>query len=107
MKLSVEDRPYKLGETIDLAVALSPRRDLEVRQARLELVCDERWMEITTVMVQLRPSGVRGVPSPSAADATVPKQVHQEHKEATFTVPPRSSKTGSSSLVQRPDMALH
>ncbi len=83
VKVSFEDRVYKLGETIDLTVELSPKRDMEVREGRVDLVCEERWTEVSTVMVPVsRPSrsvATRGgslVPTPR-----IPKQVHQDHRE--------------------------
>ena len=33
-----ENRIYKLGDTIDLALELSPRRDIEIREGSVELV---------------------------------------------------------------------
>ena len=51
-----EDRIYRLGDTIDLALELSPRRDIEIREGSVELVCEENWTEVTTVMVRRRPT---------------------------------------------------
>ena len=34
IELSFEDRTYRLGDSIDLEVALSPRRDCLVREGR-------------------------------------------------------------------------
>ena len=83
VKVSFEDRVYKLGETIDLTVELGPKRDMEIREGRVDLVCEERWTEVSTVMVPVsRPSrsvATRGgslVPTPR-----IPKQVHQDHRE--------------------------
>jgi len=42
VKVSFEDRPYKLGETISLTMELSPKRDMEIREGRVDLVCEER-----------------------------------------------------------------
>ena len=86
VKVSFENRDYKLGETINLTVELSPKRDMEVREGRVDLVCEERWTEVSTVMVPVsRPSrsaaasGTRGGPVPRAP--RIPKQVHQEYRE--------------------------
>ena len=74
------DRPYRLGESVSLVVELKPRRDLDVRQARVDLMCEERYTEITTVMRQIRPDprlGANAPPPPS-----IPKQVTQRRKES-------------------------
>ena len=39
-KVDFENRPYKLGETIHIRVELNPRRDLDVREVRVELICE-------------------------------------------------------------------
>ena len=33
--------PYKLGETINLTMELGPKRDMQVREGRVDLVCEE------------------------------------------------------------------
>ena len=78
VKLFFEDRPYKLGETIDLTTELDARGDVDVREGRVDLLCEERWTEIYTVMVPvtLRSSGRRLMTSPK-----VPKRVTKAHRE--------------------------
>ena len=44
--ISFEDRPYQLGETIRIDVELTPRGDVTVREARVDLVCLARFTEI-------------------------------------------------------------
>ncbi len=56
MSLAFEDRPYSLGETIRIHVELTPRRDVEVREARVDLVCEEDFVMSYTVMAPGRPS---------------------------------------------------
>ena len=51
-----ERRPYNLGETISLTVELVPRREIEVREARVDLVCEIRYTEVTNVLVPPLPS---------------------------------------------------
>ena len=77
LKLFFEDRPYKLGETIDITTELDARSDVEVREGRVDLVCEARWTEIYTVMVSggRQPSGVYHI-LPKA-----PKQVSKKHVE--------------------------
>ena len=44
-----EDRPYRLGETIDITVELITNRDVNVREARLELVWEGRWTSSSSI----------------------------------------------------------
>ena len=37
VNLVFEDRPYSLGETVNVMVEVSARRDVEVREGRVEL----------------------------------------------------------------------
>ena len=74
VNFSFEDRSYKLGETIDLTVELSPRRDMEVREGRMDLVCEERWTDVSTEGVLVGGSG-RG------SGHLIPKQVVRHHRE--------------------------
>ncbi len=81
VKISFEDRVYKLGETIDLTVELSPKRDMEVRGGRVDLVCEEHWTVRSTVMVPVSRRG-GGHLAPGAVHAPrIPKQVHKEYRE--------------------------
>ena len=52
MKVSFEDRPYKLGENINLKVELSPKRERHGGEGGpCGLLCEEHW---TGVDKQLR-----------------------------------------------------
>ena len=83
VKLDFGDRSYKLGETIDITVELNPRGDVEVREGRVDLVCEVRWREISTVKVVAS----RGaIPQPASGRSAPPavwvtKQVTKERKE--------------------------
>ena len=77
VKVSFEDRVYKLGETINLAVELSPKRDMEVREGRVDLVREEVWREVFTVMMPVRTSPYARDHSPSA-----PQQRTKTNREA-------------------------
>ncbi len=46
LNVTFEDRPYKLGETVNLVVELDARGDAEVREGRVDLVCEERYTEV-------------------------------------------------------------
>ena len=56
MNLTFDDRLYSLGETIRVLVELAPRRDVVIREARLELVCEEDFVMSYTIMSPGRPS---------------------------------------------------
>ncbi len=84
VKVSFEDRPYKLGETINLILELIPKCDMEIREGRVDLVCEERWTEVSTVMVPVsRPSRSAAASGGSRVPPAtrIPKQVHQDHRE--------------------------
>ena len=44
-----EDRSYKLGETIDIDLELTSRRDVLIREGRVDLMCQEFYKQTTTV----------------------------------------------------------
>ena len=65
--IAFEHRSYKLGETIYVTVNLVPRRDIRVREVRVDLVCEIRHTEVTTVQVRPLRSGLpAAVPTSSA-----------------------------------------
>ena len=88
LELIFEDRPYKLGRTINLTVELNPRGDVQVREGRVDLVCEERYTQSYTAMVRasrMRPGGFQRGTLSSVVEhemtAKVPKQVTKEHRE--------------------------
>ena len=42
LEFDFEDRAYKLGETIRVSVDMTPKADVHIREARVDLVCQER-----------------------------------------------------------------
>lgn len=48
VKLDVEEGPFKLGESINLTVELVPNGDVEVREGRVDLICEERYTQTFT-----------------------------------------------------------
>ena len=54
VEVAFDEHTYGLGESIAATVKLIARREVEVREARLDLVCEERYAESYTVSV---PSG--------------------------------------------------
>ena len=88
VKLTHQDRQYRLGETIDLTVELRVRGDTEIREARIDLVCEERWSETYTMMVPdvrtLRGQmgvGTRGAAPPPPPPPPIPKRVNKRRQE--------------------------
>ena len=79
VKVSFEDRIYKLGETINLTVELNPRRDIEVREGRVDLVCEESYQETFTVT---RPRH-RAVHAPRGGGPILPLSSTMETQEVT------------------------
>ena len=45
LSIDFEDREYELGDRIDSQVELAPNGDVDVREARVELVCEERYAQ--------------------------------------------------------------
>ena len=45
LNLDFEDRSYKLGDTIDVDVELVPNGEVDVREARVDLICAERYVQ--------------------------------------------------------------
>ena len=74
--LDFQDRAYRLGETINLTLDLVPGRDVEVREGRVDLVCEVRYTESFTVDVPLLGSQGSGY-----AVSTVSKQENRKHKD--------------------------
>ena len=56
MTLTFDDRLYSLGDTIHILAELTPRRDVVIREARLELVCEEDFVISYTIMSPGQPS---------------------------------------------------
>ena len=49
VELFFEDRPYTLGNAIDVKVAVNAKRDVTVRHGRVDLVYEVRWVAPDTV----------------------------------------------------------
>ena len=81
VKIIFENRPYKLGETVNISVELEPRREQEVREGRIDLVCEERWTDVHTVRVQVNRPRVGTAIGALEPTITVPKRVTESHRE--------------------------
>jgi hypothetical protein len=80
-----DDRPHGLGGRIDIQIELTSRADIEVRAARVDLVCEEHYVESYTVEVPIGSradaggsAGMTGVYIPPK----IPKLVHKDVKES-------------------------
>lgn len=85
VEIAFEERSYGLGESIGVKVKLSARREVEVREARLDLVCEEQFAESYTVSVSSGPPTDYGSPWGQFGvyrAPKVPKQVNQDKKES-------------------------
>ena len=82
VSMSFEDRSYKLGETIDITLELSARRDVMVNEGRVDIICQENYQQTFTVPVT-KPAAPdsRGQGSP-AITITGSKQVTQNRSES-------------------------
>ena len=81
VRLGLGDRPFRLGEGVDITVEVDSRKDIEVVVGRIELVCNERYGETYLRRVPVTPA--RGVISQRRGPATTsyPKrEVKEFHK---------------------------
>ena len=94
---SFQERTYRLGETIDLAIKLTPRIDCEIREGRVDLVVEERWTE-RSMMTYEKPilqtsGGARGgVTMQQIGTETVTKEIVRNTRKSTRTAARRSWK---------------
>ncbi len=80
--LSFNEKPHKLGESIDVTVELTPRRDLTLRQARVDLICEESYAESYTKKTPIRyKTGILKRTEAELIDV-VSEQVVKEFKES-------------------------
>ena len=85
VEISFDERPYGLGESIGVKVKLNAGREVEIREARLDLVCEEQFAESYTVNVSTGPPTDYGSPWGQFGvyrAPRVPKQVNQDKKES-------------------------
>ena len=55
VEVSFDNRTYHLGDNIDLTIELTPRRDCQVREARVDLIVKETWTVRPGRWVTLKP----------------------------------------------------
>ncbi len=80
--IAFDHRPYKLGETINLTVELVPRRDIEVREARVDLLRYTRYTEVTTVVAPPLPSQDPRLLGSHRMSMAVRKRVSETYRDA-------------------------
>jgi len=72
-----EDREYRLGDTIQVDVELAPNAEVSVREARVDLICEERYVENYSVSSP----GLYSNPGVGSPRAQISNQVVREEKE--------------------------
>ena len=101
VELFFEDRTYALGDTIDVRVALTAKRDVTVRHGRVDLVYEARWVAPETVH---RPMGRLSRPGPgghitSSYALRFPTKKMVEHKHSYIL--------GSTGFLERAQLEAH
>ena len=109
LKVDFEDRPYNLGEDINVRVELNPRSNVDIREGRVDLICDERYTQTYEVTVPGAPTGA-GAGRPITGRSMAPdvtRKVVKEHKEshvhssAAFAIDKRLRAGGSDTFDVR------
>lgn len=81
LKLVYEERAYKLGEDIDFRVELKPRGQVKMREGRIDLVCEENYIETTVVVMNDLSGGSHSTTVASSMPlAGVPKRITKRHR---------------------------
>lgn len=112
VEIAFDERAYGLGESIGVKVRLSAGRSVEIREARLDLVCEERYAQSYTVNVPSGPPTDYGSPWGQFGvyrPPRMPKQVNRDerdvyvHSSAVFLEDARLN----GGTVQQFSFALH
>ena len=84
ISMDFEDRPLRLGKKISITLELHARRGVEVKEGRVDLVCEERYMKSYTRMVGIIPGAGLITPRSGNAPATdfYPMREAKEHTES-------------------------
>ena len=82
LKISFPERTYRLGESIDLTVELTPRMDCNVREGRIDLMVQEQWTEQSTITYEkpVVQTGARGQVRVLGTTTEI-REIVREHKE--------------------------
>ena len=60
LALEFEDRIYELGDTIDIELSLAPNGDVEVREGRVDLLCEEVYSTSQAGIVGITGDAMQG-----------------------------------------------
>jgi len=88
IEVSFDDKPYHLGRPVDIRMEIAPRRDCQVREARIDLMVEEAWTEQSTLTVE-KPVFVEAAVGQGSAvmrqtgTVTETKTVTKNYKETT------------------------
>jgi hypothetical protein len=102
VRVSFDGRPYTLGERIHVGVELSPRRDVDVAEVRVDLVCEETWAETWVRHDSMGRAGGVVTRGPELQGPPVPKRVVKKFK-ASFV---HSTAPFMKDVTLRPDSAV-
>ena len=91
--VSFPERNYRLGDTIDLTIAITPHRDCDIREGRVDLMLEERWTETVTRTIE-KPIDIGGGRGMSGSFSQVGTETETEQSEKKL-----KEKTAHSSVV--------
>ena len=89
-RVELEDRPHGLGSSMKLSIELQARQEIDIEEARVDLECNEQWVDTYVKMESLgRTGGMlgRGKPMPGPAAPKRHVEVHTNtfvHSSVTF-----------------------
>ena len=85
VRLTFDDRPYRLGGLIPVTVDLRARRDVSIRAGWVDLMCREEWTAnyVMDAPTSSRPMivGGGGLPATVMPTPTAPRRVSEEMKQ--------------------------
>ena len=119
IRVDLKERPYKLGEVIDFRLELKPRGKVEVREGRIDLVCEESYIETTLEVMPDLTGGSHGatIGNSSVPLGRVPKRITKKHRDrfvhssvvflANVQLSAGLTSDHSASLLIRPEAPAH
>ncbi len=78
LSLDFDDRPYRLGEMVAVRVEIVPKGRIAIREASVELLCDQKFAETYTVSGP----GLYSNPGVASPRPQIPNQVGNERLES-------------------------
>ena len=98
LSFDFDDRNYALGDTVNVQVAITPNGDVDVREARVDLVCEQRYTRSGSGIVL----GAGGAVSAQGGNAFT----STDYVPATSSVSERTESYVHSNVVFLKDAAL-